>query len=117
MTPLTVFFRTLLKSSAIFMGAGYIMLHPSLDMRSGTRGAVTAQKSPSEAAIDGLIAALKDSDAGVRRQAAAALGQRRQQPRRSRPDRAAEGQPARRASARVVRARADRRSPRRRRRS
>ena len=28
MTPLTVFFRTLLKSSAIFMGAGYIMLHP-----------------------------------------------------------------------------------------
>ena len=34
MTPLTVFFRTLLKSSAIFVGAGYIMLHPSLDMRS-----------------------------------------------------------------------------------
>ena len=42
MTPLTVFFRTLMKSSAIFMGAGYIMLHPSLDMRSAARGAVTA---------------------------------------------------------------------------
>ncbi len=28
---------------------------------------VTAQKSPNEAAIDGLIAALKDSDAGVRK--------------------------------------------------
>ena len=26
MTPLTVFFRTLMKSSAIFVGAGYIML-------------------------------------------------------------------------------------------
>ena len=35
---------------------------------------VTAQKSPTEAAIDGLVGALKDSDAGVRRQAAAALG-------------------------------------------
>ena len=75
MTPLTVFFRTLMKSSAIFLGAGYIMLHPSLDLRSTARGAVTAQKSPAEAAIDGLVAALKDSDPGVRRQAAAALGQ------------------------------------------
>ena len=76
MTPLTVFFRTLLKSSAIFIGAGYVMLHPSLDLRSGARSAVTAQKSPAEAAIDALITALKDSDAGVRRQAASALGQR-----------------------------------------
>ena len=76
MTPLTVFFRTLLKSSAIFIGAGYIMLHPSLDVRSGARSAVTAQKSPSEAATDALIVALKDSDAGVRRQAASAFGER-----------------------------------------
>ena len=28
---------------------------------------VTAQKSPGEAAVDGLVAALKDSDAGVRK--------------------------------------------------
>src|SRR3954454_2009908 len=75
MTPLTVFFRTLMKSSAIFLGAGYIMLHPSLDVRSSARAGVTAQKSPAEAAIDGLVAALKDTDPGVRRQAAAALGQ------------------------------------------
>ena len=54
MTPLTVFFRTLMKSSAIFVGAGYIMLHPSLDLRSTARGGVTAQKSPAEAAVDGL---------------------------------------------------------------
>ena len=74
MTPLTVFFRTLIKSSAIFVGAGYIMLHPSLDLRSTGRGAVTAQKSPAEAAIDGLVAALKDSDAHVRARAASALG-------------------------------------------
>jgi len=38
MTPLTVFFRTLVKSSAIFLGAGYIMLHPSIDLRSTARG-------------------------------------------------------------------------------
>ena len=77
MTPLTVFFRTLLKSSAIFMGAGFIMLHP-LASTCGSRHAqarVTAQKSPSEAAVDGLIMALKDSDAGVRRQAAHRSGQ------------------------------------------
>ena len=99
MTPLTVFFRTLMKSSAIFVGAGYIMLHPSLDLRSTARGGVTAQKSPAEAAVDGLVAALKDSDPGVRRQAAAALGADRQPPRRARPDRAPQGQPARRPAA------------------
>src|SRR5262245_58293874 len=86
MTPLTVFFRTLTKASAIFLGAGFIMLHPSLDLRARgprtsltqavTSGfALTAQKSPPEAAVDGLVLALKDSDAGVRRQAASALGQ------------------------------------------
>src|SRR5215475_4684480 len=84
MTPLTVFIRTLLKSSAIFFGAGYIFLHPTLQFsgpaeRSAAQGAwgVTAQKSPSETAIDGLVAALKDTDPGVRRQAAAALGELR----------------------------------------
>ena len=38
---------------------------------------MTAQKSPAEAAADALIGALKDSDAGVRRQAAHSLGQMR----------------------------------------
>ena len=35
MSPVTVFFRTLLKSSAMFVGAAAIFLHPSLDWRSG----------------------------------------------------------------------------------
>ena len=30
MSPVTVFFRTLLKSSAIFIGTAAIFLHPSL---------------------------------------------------------------------------------------
>ena len=73
MTPLTVFFRTLLKTSAIFLGVTVVFLHPSLTWPS-SRG-VTAQQSPAEGAVDGLVAALKDADAGVRRQAAAALGE------------------------------------------
>ena len=75
MSPLTVFLRTLAKSTAIFLGAGVIFLNPTLDL-TGSR-AVTAQKSPAEAAADVLIGALKDSDAGVRRQAAHSLGQMR----------------------------------------
>ena len=75
MSPVTVFFRTLLKSSAIFIGAATIVLNPALEWRGAARtgaGAmrgtsVGAAQSGSEAAIDGLIAALKDSDAGVRR--------------------------------------------------
>ena len=85
MTPLTVFVRTLMKTSAIFIGATVVFLHPRLDW-SASGGAraqrgpadsigVTAGQSSAEAAIDGLVGALKDSDAGVRRQAAAALGQ------------------------------------------
>ena len=74
MTPLTVFLRTLARSSAIFLGAGFIVMHPPLDMPSPVGGSVTAQKSPAEAALDGLVAALKDPDAGVRREAARALG-------------------------------------------
>ena len=73
MSPLTVFLKTLAKSSAIFLGVGLIFLNPSLEW-SGSR-AVTAQKSPAEAAVDALTAALKDSDAGVRKQATFALGQ------------------------------------------
>jgi HEAT repeat protein len=78
MSPVTVFFRTLLKSSAIFIGTAAIFLHPSLDWRGramNERTTVDAQQGPAEAAVDGLIAALKDSDAGVRRAAADALGE------------------------------------------
>src|SRR5215217_8236151 len=78
MSPVTVFVRTLLKSSAIFIGAAAIFLHPSLEWRStalqsnaGT--SVGAQPSGSELAVDALIVALKDSDATVRREAARAL--------------------------------------------
>src|SRR6187200_481851 len=74
MTPLTVFVRTLMKTSAIFIGVTVVMLHPSLQWTTASRG-VTAQQSPAEEAIDGLIAALKDTDAGVRRQVASTLGE------------------------------------------
>src|SRR5215218_358605 len=67
MSPLTVFLRTLAKSTAIFLGAGAIFLNPALEMSGGR----------AETAADMLIAALKDSDAGVRRQAAHSLGQMR----------------------------------------
>src|SRR4051794_35224469 len=83
MSPVTVFIRTLLKSSAIFIGAVAIFLHPQLEWRSAAYGgragllgdgsAVGARQAPSEAAIDGLIALLKDPDAGVRRQAVRSL--------------------------------------------
>src|SRR5436305_1996680 len=77
MSPAAVFVRTLLKSSAIFIGAAAIFLHPSLEWRPiaqhGT--AVGAQQSGTEGAVDALVGALKDSDAGVRREAARALAQ------------------------------------------
>ena len=79
MSPVAVFIRTLLKSSAIFIGAAAIFLHPSLEWRPaaalGGGTSVGAQQSGSEAAVDALIIALKDSDAGVRREAARALAQ------------------------------------------
>ncbi len=78
MTPLAVFVRTLLKTSAIFIGVTTVMLHPSFEWSraSGSSSSrVTARQNPTEAAVDGLVAALKDTDAGVRRQAAAALGE------------------------------------------
>src|SRR3982750_4049140 len=75
MSPVTVFVRTLLKTSALFIGFTTVMLHPSLEMTSGSQVKVTAGQSPQEGAVDGLVGALKDSDAGVRRQAAAALGE------------------------------------------
>ena len=75
MSPLHVFFRTLLRSSAIFLGTAAIFLHPPLEWSSAWHGGVVAQQSGSEARIDALIGALKDTDAGVRRQVAAALAE------------------------------------------
>ena len=72
MSPLTVFLRTLARSSAIFLGIAIAVVHPSID--GGPRRSATAQQSPSEAAIDGLLVALDDSDPGVRGYSADALG-------------------------------------------
>ena len=74
MSPIAVFFRTLMKTSAIFIGTTLVFLHPPLDWTNGR--AVTAGQSGTEAVIDALTGALKDTDAGVRREAAAALGNR-----------------------------------------
>src|SRR5580765_6874636 len=80
MTPLAVFVRTLLKTSAVFIGVTTVMLHPSFEwsrasgLSTSSTRVVTARQSPAEAAVDALVTALKDTDAGVRRQAAAALG-------------------------------------------
>ena len=71
MSPVAVFVRTLLKSSAIFIGATAIFLHPPLEWRRPRRPAERrtrrAGQGGREGAVDGLIAALKDTDAGVRR--------------------------------------------------
>ena len=71
MTPMAVFIRTLLKTSAIFIGTTMVFLHPPLDWTPSRT--VTAQKSPAESAIDALVLALHDSDRHVRRTAAASL--------------------------------------------
>ena len=55
MTPLAVFVRTLLKTSALFIGVTVVMLHPSLEWSraSGLSSSrVTARQSPTEAAVD-----------------------------------------------------------------
>ena len=72
MTPLAVFVRTLMKTSAVFIGATWIVLHPSLDW-SSRNTSVTAQQGPRDAALAGLWSALADQDPTVRRQAASAL--------------------------------------------
>ena len=76
MTPLAVFLRSFLRTSAIFIGASIVFLHPPLEWSASSDGAgsARAQKSPIEAAVDGLIVALKDTDEDVRCQAAWALG-------------------------------------------
>jgi len=76
MSPTTVFFRTLLKSSAIFIGAAMIFLHPSLEWRGGAvdRATVGAQQGARDAAITGLVGALADENSDVRVAAIDALG-------------------------------------------
>ena len=71
MTPMAVFVRTLLKTSAIFIGTTVIFLHPPLDWSPART--VTAQQSPADAAIEALVVALHDSDRHVRRTTAASL--------------------------------------------
>jgi HEAT repeat protein len=71
MTPLAVFLKTLSRTSAVFIGAVVVFLHPPLDWGSGR--SVTAHKGPRQATIDGLSFALRDPDAGVRRAVAKAL--------------------------------------------
>lgn len=73
MTPVAVFLRSFLKTSAIFVGVSIVFLHPPLEWSAGS-GEARAQKSPIEAAVDGLLVALKDTDEDVRCQAAWALG-------------------------------------------
>ena len=69
MSPLAVFIRTLLKSSAIFIGVTAIFLHPQLEWRTtSNQSVVGARQGGREGVVDELILALKDSDAGVRRQ-------------------------------------------------
>lgn len=71
MTPMAVFIRTLLKTSAIFIGTTLVFLHPPLDWSPART--VTAHQSPADAAADALVLALHDSDLHVRRTAAASL--------------------------------------------
>ena len=46
MSPLTVFLRTLAKSTAIFLGAGLIFLNPSLDVRGLSKAGLTSCRTP-----------------------------------------------------------------------
>lgn len=73
MSVTTVFVRTLLRASAIFLGTTLVLVNPTFEW-DAVRVAVTAQKSPAKAAVDGLIAVLRDPNVGVRREAALALG-------------------------------------------
>lgn len=71
MTPLSVFFKTLSRTSAVFIGTALVFLHPPLDW--GRSKAVTAVKGPRQATIESLSLAMRDPDAGVRRAVAKAL--------------------------------------------
>ena len=65
MSPLTVFIRTLLKSSAIFIGTTVIFLNPRLE--------VSARPSPYAMRYNSLVEALNDRDPDVRKIAARSL--------------------------------------------
>ena len=71
MTPLAVFFKTLSRTSAIFIGTAVMFLHPPLEW--GMTRSVTASKGPRQASIDSLVGALRDPDVSVRREVARAL--------------------------------------------
>jgi HEAT repeat protein len=71
MTPVAVFFKTLSRTSAIFIGTAAMFLHPPLDWGSGR--SVAALKGPRQATIDTLVGAMRDPDASVRREVARAL--------------------------------------------
>ena len=71
MSPVAVFFKTLSRTSAIFIGAAAMFLHPPLDWGSGR--SVAALKGPRQATIDTLVVAMRDPDASVRREVARAL--------------------------------------------
>lgn len=73
MSATAFFVRSLLKATAIFLGATLVFVNPTLEW-TASRGAVTAHKSPAMAAVDGLITVLQDENAAVRREAALALG-------------------------------------------
>ena len=49
MTPLAVFIRTFLRTSAIVVGVTTVFLNPPLEWSAGS--AATAQKSPVESAV------------------------------------------------------------------
>ena len=74
MTPLAVFIRTLMKTSAIFIGATWIVLHPSLDWSASRTTSVTAEQGQREAELAGLRSALTDQDPTVLTQATWGLG-------------------------------------------
>ena len=73
MSPLALFVRTVMKTSAICIGATWVVMHPTLDWSASRATSLTAQPGPNGAAVQGLVAALGDEDGNVRREAAAAL--------------------------------------------
>lgn len=72
MSVTAFFVRTLLKASAIFLGATIAIVQP-VPGTSTSPTAVTAHKSPRNTAVDALRHALHDDDDAVRRAAAEAI--------------------------------------------
>jgi len=81
MNSAAVFVRTLLRTSAIFIGTTVVFLHPPSDWSAATTAAgghpartVQAGEAPAENAVTKLIEAIADPVVEVRRQVAASLG-------------------------------------------